>query len=71
MTKEMSDSTPKAMQIPFRKLPGLSNISSEACEKLQNESSLLRFRIGQPLADHKTMPATAYWVIEGNAVCST
>ena len=65
MTKEMSDSTPKAMQIPFRKLPGLSNISSEACEKLQNESSLLRFRIGQPLADHKTMPATAYWVIEG------
>ena len=63
--KNQTNDTPESMQIAIRNLPGFADISEEAVRKLEKKSSLLRFRIGQPLADSETLPADVYWVIQG------
>lgn len=64
MTSNTTD-TATQHKIAFRQLAGFSEISEDAATKLEERSSLLRFKIGHPLADGQTMPSLAYWVIEG------
>ena len=64
MTKQKND-TSEPLQIAFRKLPGFGEISEQAAEQIRKESSLFRFRIGQPIVDSSSLPVNAYWIIEG------
>ena len=54
-----------SMEISYRQLSGLGEISEESATKLKLQSSLLRFKIGQLLADGSTLPKQTYWIIEG------
>ena len=64
MTKQKND-TSEPLQVAFRKLPGFGEISEQAAEQIRKESSLFRFRIGQPIVDSSSLPVNAYWIIEG------
>ena len=64
MTKDPTDAA-ASVKIAFRKLPGFTEISEKFANKLRESCSLVRFRMGQPLADPSTLPAQAYWIIEG------
>ena len=51
--------------IPWHLLQAFAEVNTESKEKLQAQVTLLRFRIGQPLIEATTMPASALWIVEG------
>ena len=64
MTQPTSDAS-SSIKIAFRQLEAFAGISPEAQQRLEEQSKLLRFRIGQPLADDQMLPTHAYWLLEG------
>ena len=64
MTKHTSD-TSAQMEINFRKLAGIAKLSEESALKLEKESQITHFRIGQAIAEETTLPAYAFWILEG------
>ncbi len=64
MTQPTPDTT-SPIEIRFKELEAFAKLSSEGALRLQSNSNLLRFRIGQPLSAAETMPTHALWVLEG------
>jgi len=64
MTQPTSD-TSSSIKIPFRQLEAFADISPDAKQRLQEQSKLLSFRIGQPLTEAQILPTHVYWLLEG------
>ena len=64
----MTQTTPETstkLSLPLRELEAFAQLSAEAEARLQSSASLLRYRVGQPLADLSGPPAHVQLVLQG------
>lgn len=65
MTQQPTSDTTPSGNLLVKRLEAFAEITESSELKLQEQITLLRFRVGQPLATEISMPSHALWILEG------